>query len=208
MIEIFPEPTEAGLWLQLHQDGMNIIGAHLVPGDRYEDGQVTIMWSGHPSPLSLTSFCSKAFEQLDVHGQGEMSLLGREFRAGKESRFTESRWLDAGAIQGAQLLRFECSATPKSTHPAFRRPTETIVVWAALDKRPPQAPSGDTEWDEDENVGVNLQVPRVQSLEQDLSTLIAKSHQHAVEVTTIQDALRKLVEYLQPRPKALSVKTA
>ena len=202
MVDIFEEPTEAGLWLQLHQDGVTIIGAHLTPEDRHEYGRVTIIWSGQPSQSSLTSFCTKVSEQLDVHGEGTMTFLGREFRSGKENRFTGAAWLDAGAKSSAQLLRFECSATPKPRYAASPRPTETIIVWAALEKCIPLAPLKDAEPDEDENIGVNLQLPRLQTLELDLSILIAQSHQHAVEIGAIRDALRSLVEYLLPRPEA------
>jgi hypothetical protein len=159
-------------------------------------------WSGRPSQPSIASFCTKVFEQLDLHGEGQMSFLGREFSNGQEQRYTGKHWLDAGTNPSAKLLRFECSATPNPGY-GVSRPTETVVVWAALDYRAPQPPLAvEDEPDEDENVGVNLQLPRLQTLEKELSELIAQSHQNGLAIGVIQDALRSLVEYLLPRPQA------
>ena len=202
MADVFERPTEAGLWLQLYQDGMIVIGAHLMPQDRNQPGHLTIMWCGRPSQRSIASFCTKVSEQLDVHGEGQMSFLGREFRKGKENKYTGKAWLDAGANPGAKLLRFECSATPNPVY-GVPRPTETVIVWATLDHRAMQPTSEvEEEPDEDENIGVNLQLPRLQTLEKELSLLIAKSHQQQVGIGVVQDALRSLVEYLLPRPQA------
>ncbi len=199
MADIFEQPTEAGLWLQLHQHGMIIIGAHLMPQER--DPALTVMWSGRPAQSSLTSFCTKVSNQLDVHGEGRMSFLGREFSNGVENKYTGKSWLNAGTKPGAKLLRFECSATPNSLY-GVPRPTEQVIVWAALDYRAPQPWSKDDGGlDEDENIGVNLRLPRLQTLEKELSVLISQSHQYGFGIDTVQDALRSLVEHLQPRPQ-------
>lgn len=160
------------------------------------------MWSGRPDQSSIASFCAKVSEQLDVHGKGQMSFLGREFSGGRENKYTGKAWLDAGAKPGAKLLRFECSATLEAAY-GSPHSTETVIVWAALDYRVPQSHfEVKEEPDVDDNIGVNLQLPRLQTLEEELSLLIARSHHYKLGIDVVQDALRSLIEYLLPRPEA------
>lgn len=200
MPEIVEDSTTAGRWFQLYQDGAAILSAHQM-NQEDEAVRLTVMWSGRPSQPPLAVFCTKMSEQLDLLGAGKMSFLGREFRDGRESRFTGADWLDAGAKAGAKLLRYECSATPEARYAAAPLPIETVIVWAALDISEP-----DREWneerDDDENVGVNLQLPRLQTLEEEIATLIAQTHRDKIDVGLVRDVLRFLAEYLAPRPQA------
>ncbi|OKO83552.1 hypothetical protein [Bradyrhizobium sp. NAS96.2] len=202
MVDISADSRKSGLWLQLDQDGEALMAAHS-SSDRVEEyGQITVMWTGHPKQKSLASFCEKVAEQLDVHGEGTMLLVGREFSKGIKTEFEGPAWLDAGAKLEAQLLRFECFATQRPNLPTSPSATERVIVWGAYQKQLPLPATTEDKPDEDENVGVNLPLSRLLPLEADLSTLIARTHRYQTDVGTIRAALRSLHEYLLPRPQA------
>ncbi|QOZ36376.1 hypothetical protein [Bradyrhizobium sp. CCBAU 53421] len=202
MVDIFADSRESGLWLQLSENGEPLLGAHSASDKVDQYGQITVMWVGLPLHHSLVSFCAKVAEQLDVHGEGTMSLVGREFRKGLKNIYEGQSWLQAGAEPETKLVRYECSATPQQRLPTSPEVTERVIVWAALETRLPLAGMGEDKPDEDENVGVNLPLSRLLTLQDELSTLIAQSHQAEFDIGAIRIALRSLHEYLLPRPQA------
>jgi len=196
MVELIAASDEAGTWLRVEDNGVEIVGVYrqqAAPG-----GAFTLTWVADMRPRNLLKFCKDAENLLSRSERGigpkRVNRRGKAFAAGRLAVWEGGHWLDAAAVTKAEFVRLEFSL-----HASQNRESENFILWSRMGLSKGSMSDREVDYD-DPTSGIYLPLRSLLALKDTVPSLIANSHVLSPSIGLARQAVRLVADHLDPEP--------